>query len=621
MLQHLRDNSKGVVSGILIGLLVVIFALTGAEALFSRDGSTRSIVEVNGEKISEAMIQSAVESQKQQMLSRYGESVPAEFLTEEYLRDPVIENLITRNLLLQAAKRSDLAANTELLDQQILTTPQFQQEDGSFDANKYKFVLRNIGFTPTTYKKALIEDVIVRQLEAGVVNTSFITPTELKDIITLNFQTRDFNYVIIPASGVASSLKVDETEIQAYYNEHTQEFSNPEQVAVDYIELSIDSLLPTIDISEEDIKKQHEQNLAAFVATPEMHAAHILIENNDADVIAEVSAKLLKGEDFANLAEEYSSDLGSKELGGDLGYTTGNTFPDEFEKALSGLKVGEVSAPITTDAGTHFIKKLDEKGVQPPSLEEERLSIASQLKRNEAETIFVDLLEKLREHSYNAESLAEVAEALGLTLQNTGLFSRISGQGMAAQKPFVSAAFSEDVLEQGNSSEVIELTPSHVVVLKKTAYKASFVSDLANVQEDISAKLLALKTQEALTKQAADLAASIKAGKTFTDIAEAIGANIVKMTHVKRNADDVDRVVVNHAFTMPKPQNNIPVLDGVVLNNGDYALLELTSVDLGGEQVPNDQQRIIAAQLSGIIGQDEFKNYQTYLRNTAKIKR
>src|SRR5690606_16512168 len=164
MLQNLRDNSKGVVSGLLIGLLVVIFALTGAEALFNLDTTTSSAVEVNGTKISEQEIARAVALQKQQMLARYGDSIPAEFLTDEYLRGPVIENLIERKLLLQTARESGLAVSDQQLNEQILSTPQFRLEDGSFDSARYQMLLRNIDHTPSTYKAVLAEDAIITQL-------------------------------------------------------------------------------------------------------------------------------------------------------------------------------------------------------------------------------------------------------------------------------------------------------------------------------------------------------------------------------------------------------------------------------------------------------------------------
>ena len=89
--------------------------------------------------------------------------------------------------------------------------------------------------------------------------------------------------------------------------------------------------------------------------------AHILLSEPTTEVIEEIQVKIDAGVDFAVLAKDYSEDFGSAESGGDLGYTSGDTFPEAFEIALAGLDLGQVSEPINTHAGTHFIKLLDIK--------------------------------------------------------------------------------------------------------------------------------------------------------------------------------------------------------------------------------------------------------------------
>lgn len=619
MLQDLRDNSKGVVSAILIGVLVIIFALTGVDALFTGDSATSAVINVNGDKISENDIIRATESQRRRILESYGESVPAEFLSDEQLRTPAIENLIQRTLLVQAANDSGLAVSDDVLNQQIVSTPQFQTE-GKFDSNLYQLMLRNINFTPAAYKKALTDDALVYQLNSGILNTSFVTQAEVDKIVALNFQTRDYSYVILPAEKVRQSVTVDDAEVQAYYDSNSTEFTNPEEVAVDYIDLSVDDLMADVDISEEVIRQQYEQNLESFVSAPQTQAAHILIASDQEELILEVSEKLAAGEDFAALAAQYSEDLGSREQGGDLGFTTGDTFPEEFESALKALSVGSVSEPVVTDAGTHFIKKLAERGVEAPSFEEERKNIADQLKRAEAENTFVTLLDGLRDRSYNAENLAEVASELGLTHQNTGFFSRSGGQGIASESLFISAAFSPDVLEQGNSSEVIELTPSRVVVLKKTDYKASSISPIDAVREQIVANISEQKTRELLAAQAAKLKAELDAGKALADVAEEADLEVVERTVATRNDPEAQRDVLRHVFTMAKPQNGA-VIDAVPTADGDFALVLLNAVTLGGDALPEEQRKVIAAQLSSISGQNEYRSYQKLLRDNAEIER
>lgn len=620
MLQNLRDNSKGVISGLLIGFLVIIFAISGSEALFNTDASVKDVITVNGESITEMDIARASANYKQQLSARYGDSLPAGYLSDENIRQPVIENLIQRKVMISAAADAGLVVGDDYLNQQIVSSPQFQKGDGTFDAMLYQQLLRTIGFTPSTYKKALSEDTIINQLTVGVVDSGFVTPAELQRIAALTFQTRDFTYGIISAEKIAETVNVEATEVDSFYQANAQAFTNPEQVAVDYIDLNVADLMADVEISEEQIRAQHQQNLASFVAAPEREAAHILIEDNDAERIAEVSEKLAAGEDFVELAREYSDDLGTRDQGGELGFTRGDTFPKAFEDKLLSLSVGSVSEPVKTEAGTHFIKLLSERGGEPTDLEETRTQIANQLKRAEAESQFVTLLEKLRDVSYNAESLVEVAQELGLESKNTGLFSRNSGTGISAEAEFVAAAFSDDVLKDNNSSDIIELAPDRVVVVKKTEHKPSYVRPLEEVRDQIVETLREQKTRDLLVQKGQELIAKIRSGETLESVAQSAGYDVKTLVKADRNKSDVDSQLMRKVFSMPKPQSDKPILDGILTRDGSYAVIELNNVNLSSDGLATEEMAAVEAQLARITGENEYRSYQDLLREKAKIK-
>ncbi len=620
MLQDLRDNSRGVISFILIGFLVIIFALTGVDALFNRDASSKEAATVNGDEVTEVDVARAIAMQKQQMINRYGDQVPAEFLTDEYLRKPVIENLIQRLVLTQSAKESGMVIGNKFLGEQIASSQQFKNEQGVFDNARYQQALRNMGFTHSTYTKLLGEELVINQLEAGVTSTAFTTPSQLDDVIALSFQTRDLHYAVIPAEKVRESVTVDDAEIKAHYDANPQTFTSQEQVAVDYIELNVTDLMKGVSVSEEQLKKQYEQNVATFVASPERQAAHILIEGDKPEKIKAVTDKLAAGEEFSKVAQELSDDLGSKDQGGDLGFSKGDAFPKEFETALSALKVGEVSAPVKTDAGTHIIKLLAEKGSQAPTYEEQRASIEEQLKRAEAENLFVAQLEKLKELSYNAESLADVANDLGVKVQNTGLFDRSGGKDLTADSKFIEAAFSAEVMQEGNSSDVIELDSTHVVVLKKTEHKPSQLRPLADVKEQITTTLKDQKARDLLSQQGAALIASLNSGVAFEEAAKTAGVEAKAAKAIARSNSEIDSDVVRYAFSLAKPQNGKATVGGVMTLKGDYAVVSLTAVTAGTEKVTPEQKTAVLSQLASIYGRNDFNSYQKFLKDAADVK-
>jgi peptidyl-prolyl cis-trans isomerase D len=513
-----------------------------------------------------------------------------------------------------------MAVGNTYLSEQIATAPQFKNEAGAFDNNRYQQVLRNMGYTHSTYAKNLSDEIVINQLQAGVSATAFATPSQLDDVVALSFQSRDLGYVILPAAKVRETIQVETAEIQSYYDANQQMFTSDEQVAVDYISLNVADLMKNISVTEEQVRKQFEQNQASFVAAPERQAAHILVEGDNQDKIKTIADKLAAGDDFAALAKEFSDDLGSKEQGGDLGFTKGDAFPAEFESALATLKVGEVSSAVKTDAGTHFIKLLAEKGSEPPSFEEQKASIEDELKRAEAENLFVVQLEKLREESYNAESLQEVAQALNLKAENSGLFERSKGKDLMANPKVVAAAFSTEVLQEGNSSDVIEIDSSNVVVLKKTDYKPSQVKPLASVQEQITNTLKDQKAKTLLDEQATRLIADLKSGGSFSELSKAAGVEFKQVKAATRSSADIDSDVLRHAFTMTKPSSSSPTFDKVMTAAGDLAVVALEAVTPGSyEKVTPEQKTAITAQLGSIYGKNDFSSYQKFLKDAADI--
>ncbi len=621
MLQHLRDNSRGVISFILIGFLVIIFALTGVEALFNWDTSANQAAKVNGEAVTEMDVARAINVQKQQMLNTYGDQIPAEFLSDEYLRKPVIENLVQRKVLSQTAEGAGMTIGATYLHEQIAGSQQFKNETGAFDNNRYQQALRNMGYTHGTYSKLLTEELVINQLQAGVSSTAFATPAQLDDVVALSFQSRDLAYAVIPSAKIRDSIVIDDAEIQSYYDANQKTFTSEEQIAVDYIGLSVTDLMKDVAVTEEQIKKQYEQNLSSFVAAPERQAAHILIENSDAEKVKAVSDKLAAGGDFAALAKEFSDDLGSKEQGGDLGFTKGDAFPAEFESALAALKVGQVSAAVKTDAGTHFIKLLAEKGSEAPKFEEQKASIEEQLKRAGAESQFVAQLEKLREESYNAENLAEVAQSLGLKVQNSGLFERNKGKDLMANAKVVAAAFSPEVLQDGNASDAIEIDASTVVVLKKTEHKPSQIKPIADVREQISNTLKDQKARTLLSEQAAKLIADLKSGAKFDELTKANSVELKQVKAATRSSADVDSDVLRYVFSMSKPKAGTASYGSVMTSAGDIAVVALEAVTPGNfEKVTPEQKTAIVAQLGTIYGRNDFASYQKFLKDAAEIE-
>lgn len=622
MLQAFRDNLKGVMAIIIVGLMMIPFALFGVDSLFLQDSTAGKAAEVNGSPISEMELTRAVRIQKQQLLDRFGEQAPADLVSDEQLRGPVLARMINRELLRQSAEDGGMAISEETVNQLIISTPQFQQ-DGRFSADLYTQLLRNMGYTPASYKQLLIEDLLVNQHASGLNGSSFATESDIRTLTALTQQTRSFYYLTLPYESAVDQVSVTDEEIKSYYDENQPQFMAPERVSVEYIDLNLDDLAANTSVDPEEVKAQYEQNVANFHATINRHAAHILIEDGDdaEQKVAEVQKRLDAGEDFAKVAGELSEDLGSKELGGDVGMSDGSTFPEAFETALADLEVGEVSAAVQTDAGTHFIKLLDTEDTNPPSFEEAKSGIEEHLARATAESTFVELLEALPDATYNAGSLESAADSLGITAKTSELFDRKGGPGVLSNNQVLAAVFSDDVLNAGLASNVIDLSDNHVVVVKLKDHKLPEVKPLADISDEIKAMLIKDKVEAILGDQAKELAAALQSGQNLEALATEKGIDWQVKTDVQRNDRSLDMQLLNHVFTLPKPQESKPVNTTLTLANGDTVVVQLTVVKPGKlPDLDESQMTGIKQRLAQDIGGSEIATYQESLNTSADVE-
>lgn len=133
--------------------------------------------------------------------------------------------------------------------------------------------------------------------------------------------------------------------------------------------LQVKKLLePQIIITDEEIKDYFEENKESFNTEEQIKASHILVDNEEKAV--EVKNKLNAGEDFAELAKEYSTDNSNKDNGGSLGFFGRGEMVPEFEDIAFSLEAGKTSEPVKTDFGFHIIKVEEKKEAKEAVLEE-----------------------------------------------------------------------------------------------------------------------------------------------------------------------------------------------------------------------------------------------------------
>lgn len=617
MLQNIRDRSTSWISKVIVGLIVVLLSFTGFEAIMSSTSNRNNAAKVNGEEITLDELAQEKSIQQRQLAQQFGADFDMGSLDDKLLNEMALKTLVGRKLLLQAAADSGMTSSNAAVDSFILQFPEFQ-EDGQFDAQRFDQVLRQMGYGRMQFRAMLEQDILLGQLQSGIINSSFVTEQEAEAFARLERQTRDFSMTRF--SPELDNIEVADADVEAFYQSFPERFMTPELVELDYIELSKSALAERIEVDEEEIRDGYEAAIANLAE--QRRAAHILIEVADGtdeeaglEKILGVAARIDAGEDFAELARSESDDAGSADDGGDLGFAGPDVYDPEFEDALYALEKDEVSKPVRTDFGWHLIKLLDVREADIPPLEEMRASLLQDVRANKVEQQFVELVDDLESAAYEAADLQQPAHELDLEVKQSPAFGRDGGEGIFANRQVIEAAFSEEVLEEGSNSHALELDADTVVVLRVREHLLPEQIPLSEVRDDIANLLRMDKAAEQTRVQGEELLTALRDGKAEA----ATGWEPVEAA--TRMQDGIDPQLLQHVFRMPRPEEGQFSYDGLSLSDGSFVVLRLSGVSIPEDAVSPEQLKELRDILASRQGQSDFAAFNRQLEQDAKIEK
>ncbi len=633
MLQSIRDKSQGWLAWIFVGLIVITFGMWGIHNYLASGVTSNVAAKVNGQEIPVTTLNTAYERLRQQRQIQMGADFSLSQSAEDQLKKQALQQLIVSNLLTHAAISNGFRVTDDQVSEALLRIPVFQI-DGQFSRARFEEVLNAMYYTEDQFLSDLRSQMLVNQMQGGYVNSEFATPNEINTAIKFINQKRDISYLIVPTARFTKNVQVSDADMHTYYQQHQQQFQSPEQVSINYLLLSLPAIKAGLHFDQTKLQQYYEDNIDSYMQPQKWHVAHILAKipaqatpQQIADAqtkINNIASQLAAGKDFNELAKQYSDDTISAANGGVLDWYSQGTLDPTFEKAVANIQnVGDVSAPIRTRYGFSIIKLLAVQKSQPIPFEQALPQVQNALAQQQAEQIFADESDKLSNLTYaNPNSLDVAAKALNLPVQSTGLFSHDGDKtGLTANPKIIAAAYSTDVLGQGNNSDLITIDANTVVVIRIKQHKIASLLPFDEVQSTIKDKIAAQIAEQ----QAKDLGQTILA--TLQKIPSSAN-NIANQNNLSWQTDNnagrydsrVDGAILHQAFGMPRPQNNIPSLTGFALPSGDYAVISLNGVNDG--VVPaagNIQLRIFREEIENTLGNIDYQLYVRDLMNHAKI--
>tara|TARA_B100000780_G_scaffold107879_1_gene75461 strand:- start:1523 stop:3370 length:1848 start_codon:yes stop_codon:yes gene_type:complete len=610
MLESLRSFLSGKTLLIFVTVMAIPFIFFGSSAagtIFTSYGK------VNGLEVTQADLNSANSTINQRLVDAYGEEFSSDLMPEDILLEMVKEEIISQKTLLSQTRDMGIVVSEDDAKEGIMMSPNFQS-DAQFDEIAFETAIRTQGYTPNDYISMVREGMAKNYLIDAIASSFFTLDSEILDIAKLIEQERDISFTKIDFNSLKSSIQADLVEAQAYYDSNSIEFYSNEARSMNYVVLMNDSYKSLVDVPENYVEEAYADYLQRVEMRAEKRASHIMVDlmnyASKADALKTITLaqnELNSGKEFNEVVLGFSEDIISKEQEGDIGYSSGDVFPDEFESALSKMSQGEVSDIIFSDATNsfHILKLTEINKEEANSFDDMKDNLLEELINAESLALMDEDRDVIDNAILDNLSLGEVASSLGLEIKTANDLTIQNFNFEIQNSQIAQTLFS---IPRGfNSAEVIELDDG-MLVMGLSSIKDSELMPFDSVVErafdsvkDEKALALSLSVQESLkVDESFDTSAIYLSKDTFVG--------------VKRFSSLLPAEVLKKAFTSPMTEEF-----QVSASNGDSYLMTINSIkspdDEFLESMVEEYKEFSKGQVSNKMATLVFDE----LRNSAKV--
>jgi len=588
MLEKFREGSQGPGAKIILGAVIVTFALAGVSSYLG-SGSAQSAATVNGVDISTQALENQVRTDRSRLESQQGESFAVRWEQPEFqnqVRQQSLNTLVAQNLLQQMTNDLALRIGDEKIRGYIFAMQEFQT-DGVFNDERYISLLRQNGMTPAQFVERLRTDFAQQQLTDALVNSEFSLPNEVQQLAALQNQQRELSQLIVPASKFARDVVVTDAEVNSYYEDSKAFFQTPQQASVDYILVDMKNISAGMELDADAAENYYNEHSSSYAQEDKRKVAHILVAFNDDESAAQEKAQALltqiqSGADFAELAKSSSDDTFSGENGGELDWLEKDIMDPAFETAAFALvNDGDVTAELVrSDFGFHIIKLLAVEPGKVKAFADVKTTIETRLKNEQAVSRFDELAETLAEQAFEVpDSLDVASEETGLTIVSTELFSANAIPAPLNDPRVAAILFDQDFIAEALNSEIINISDEQSIVLRINEYQPQTTKPLVDVNAEIVERLTATKAEQKALSFMTSVSAKINAGESVTAELASVDASFTAPEWLSRfDYTKADFKVLSKLFSMPKPAAEEASVATETSLNGDVTLLKFSSV-------------------------------------------
>jgi peptidyl-prolyl cis-trans isomerase D len=466
----------------------VFFGIQGYNRFIENEGG---LATVDGTPVTQQEFDAAMRDRVERLRQSLGENFDPKVLETPEARAMVLEGLVLDRALVNEARKSNIVITDERLRDVIAGIPAFQNE-GKFSPERYNAFLASQGFTGAIFDQRVREDMRKQALVQAVVESAIVPKQVAERIEGMLREQREVRELRFPAEQFLPKVKVTDAQVKEFYEQNRQLFETPENVKIEYLVLSPETMAGAGAVAEADVRTYYDQNKARYGTEEQRRASHILLTAEGSDKATarkkadEILAKVrARPGDFEKLARENSKDTGSAAQGGDLGFFGRGMMVKPFEEVAFKLKEGEISDVVETDFGFHIIRLTAIKPAQAKPFEEVRADIERDLKQQQAQKRFAEAADQFTNLVYEqADTLQPAADKLNLKIRTAEAMTR-QGIPPLITARVVDAIFAEDSLKNRRNTQAIEVATNTLVAARVLEHRPAAVRPFEQVKSQI----------------------------------------------------------------------------------------------------------------------------------------
>jgi parvulin-like peptidyl-prolyl isomerase len=620
-MESLRNFLTGPRLLIVVLVCALPFVFLGTGSLGSTFGG--SFGTINGEDVTENDIALASSSAVQRFKSVYGEDFDFDMLDEDFKSETIKQELILQKVLQAGAKSLGFIneSTRNKTKKRIIQSPIFQI-DGQFSEGAYEAQVNSNGYTKEGYIDVMTIFAASDIYRSSFNTINFVTDNELLELVTLFEKSSDINFIKISFDELKSEIVNSSKELLDYYNENQILFFSEEERSFKYISLLQSSYKDSVEIPDSYLENAYSQYLNRFDDSAQIRISHIMIDkiNYDSRDLAFESIKnieniLIDGNDFASVANEYSEDVVTKDIGGDLEYFEKDIFPPQFDEAIQDLDLNDISEIVELDDTFHILK-ITEKNIEKPLSEDQvKDDLINELIETESFALMQDDFDESENMIMQNNTIEEIAESLTKNINNSDMYTKTNYDFQLADFEIKDYLFSSEAMI--GQPYTIELA-DRILIISIDNINEPKLQPYENVAEEVSVLLSEAKAIEKI----ALLTNEVNSISNEDEKSEFIGAYSYvtdeSFVDVKRYSSLLPREVLSSVFNS-KSGARIQSES----NNKDKYIIDIIQfnapLESDIEQVLNEYssfgEDVISTKMSQIINEDVFDSARVNLSN------